>query len=73
LRQQDDEKEKDPLNEEHMSVAKTPQNSDDGEFKSASSDDRDLKPAASNHGSIRSAKQDDIYGASNIVLPCPGS
>ncbi len=22
---------------------------------------------------IRSAKQDDIYGASNIVLPCPGS
>ncbi len=21
---------------------------------------------------IRSAKQDDIYGASNIVLPCPG-
>jgi hypothetical protein len=23
--------------------------------------------------SIRSAKQDDIYGASNIVLPCPGS
>jgi hypothetical protein len=24
-------------------------------------------------GNIRSAKQDDIYGASNIVLPCPGS
>jgi hypothetical protein len=24
-------------------------------------------------GIIRSAKQDDIYGASNIVLPCPGS
>jgi hypothetical protein len=23
--------------------------------------------------SIRSAKQDDDYGASNIVLPCPGS
>jgi hypothetical protein len=23
--------------------------------------------------SIRSTKQDDIYGASNIVLPCPGS
>ncbi len=23
--------------------------------------------------SIRSAKQDDIYGASNILLPCPGS
>ena len=23
--------------------------------------------------SIRTAKQDDIYGASNIVLPCPGS
>jgi hypothetical protein len=22
---------------------------------------------------IRSAKQDDVYGASNIVLPCPGS
>jgi hypothetical protein len=22
---------------------------------------------------IRSAKQDDIYGASNIVLPCPSS
>jgi hypothetical protein len=22
--------------------------------------------------SIRSAKQDDNYGASNIVLPCPG-
>ena len=22
---------------------------------------------------IRSVKQDDIYGASNIVLPCPGS
>ncbi len=22
---------------------------------------------------IRSAKKDDIYGASNIVLPCPGS
>ncbi len=22
---------------------------------------------------IRSAKQDDFYGASNIVLPCPGS
>ena len=22
---------------------------------------------------IRSAKQDDIYWASNIVLPCPGS
>jgi hypothetical protein len=22
---------------------------------------------------IRSAKQDDIYGASNIVLPCPVS
>ncbi len=22
---------------------------------------------------IRSAKQDDIYRASNIVLPCPGS
>ncbi len=22
---------------------------------------------------IRSAKQDDDYGASNIVLPCPGS
>ncbi len=21
---------------------------------------------------IRSAKQDDIYGASNTVLPCPG-
>jgi hypothetical protein len=25
------------------------------------------------YGSIRSAKQDDIYGASNIVLPCPSS
>jgi hypothetical protein len=24
-------------------------------------------------GFIRSAKQDDNYGASNIVLPCPGS
>jgi hypothetical protein len=24
------------------------------------------------HG-IRSAKQDDDYGASNIILPCPGS
>ena len=24
-------------------------------------------------GNIRSAKQDDIYEASNIVLPCPGS
>jgi hypothetical protein len=24
-------------------------------------------------GIIRSAKQDDIYGASNIVLPYPGS
>jgi hypothetical protein len=23
--------------------------------------------------SIGSAKQDDIYGASNIILPCPGS
>jgi hypothetical protein len=23
--------------------------------------------------SIRSAKQDDNYGASNIILPCPGS
>ncbi len=22
---------------------------------------------------IRSAKQDDIHGASNIILPCPGS
>ncbi len=22
---------------------------------------------------IRSVKQDDIYGASNIILPCPGS
>jgi hypothetical protein len=22
---------------------------------------------------IRSGKQDDFYGASNIVLPCPGS
>jgi hypothetical protein len=22
---------------------------------------------------IRSAKQDDIYGASNILLPCPSS
>jgi hypothetical protein len=22
---------------------------------------------------IRSAKQDEIYGASNIILPCPGS
>jgi hypothetical protein len=22
---------------------------------------------------IRSAKQDDIYGASNITLPCPGN
>ncbi len=22
---------------------------------------------------IRSAKQEDFYGASNIVLPCPGS
>jgi hypothetical protein len=22
---------------------------------------------------IRSAKQDDIYGALNIILPCPGS
>jgi hypothetical protein len=22
---------------------------------------------------IRSAKQDDIYGASNIILPCPGN
>jgi hypothetical protein len=22
---------------------------------------------------IRSAKQDDNYGASNIILPCPGS
>jgi hypothetical protein len=22
---------------------------------------------------IRSAKQDDTYGASNIILPCPGS
>jgi hypothetical protein len=22
---------------------------------------------------IRSTKQDDIYGTSNIVLPCPGS
>jgi hypothetical protein len=22
---------------------------------------------------IRSAKQDDVYGASNILLPCPGS
>ena len=29
--------------------------------------DLDLK------NSIRSAKQDDNYGASNIVLPCPGS
>jgi hypothetical protein len=26
-----------------------------------------------NCGIIRSAKQDDIYGASNIVLPCPSS
>jgi hypothetical protein len=26
-----------------------------------------------NQGCIRSAKQDDDYGASNIVLPCPGS
>jgi hypothetical protein len=25
------------------------------------------------NGPIRSAKQDDIYGASNIVLPCPSS
>jgi hypothetical protein len=24
-------------------------------------------------GNIRSAKQDDIYGASNIFLPCPSS
>jgi hypothetical protein len=24
-------------------------------------------------GVIRSAKQDDINGASNIILPCPGS
>jgi hypothetical protein len=24
-------------------------------------------------GLIRSAKQDDVYGASNIVLPCPSS
>jgi hypothetical protein len=24
-------------------------------------------------GNIRSAKQDDIYGASNIVLPCSSS
>jgi hypothetical protein len=22
---------------------------------------------------IRSAKKDDIYGTSNIILPCPGS
>jgi hypothetical protein len=27
----------------------------------------------SDTGRIRSAKQDEIYGASNIVLPCPGS
>ncbi len=24
-------------------------------------------------GLIRSAKRDDNYGASNIILPCPGS
>jgi hypothetical protein len=28
---------------------------------------------SSSHAAIRSAKQDDIYGASNIVLSCPGS
>jgi hypothetical protein len=43
------------LNEEHMSVAKTPQNSDDGDLKPASSDDGDLKPAASNDGGLNLA------------------
>ncbi len=43
------------MNEEHMSVAKTPQNSDDGDLKPASSDDGDLKPAASNDGGLNLA------------------
>ena len=29
--------------------------------------------AGKNSGIIRSAKQDDNYGASNIILPCPSS
>jgi hypothetical protein len=32
----------------------------------------ELLPSAS-VAYIRSAKQDDNYGASNIILPCPGS
>jgi hypothetical protein len=28
---------------------------------------------ARKHDCIRSAKQDDNYGASNIILPCPGN
>ncbi len=32
-----------------------------------------LSPDPTGSAYIRSAKQDDIYGASNILLPCPGS
>jgi hypothetical protein len=35
---------------------------------------KDNKPTKEiENKNIRSAKQDDNYGASNIVLPCPGS
>jgi hypothetical protein len=54
-----DEEEDNSLNEEHMSVAKTPQNSDDRELKPASSDDGDLKPAASNDGGLKQAASND--------------
>ena len=69
MRQQDDEKEKDPLNEEHMSVAKTPQNSDDGDLKPASSDDGDLKPAASNEGGLKQAASNDADLAAATCTP----
>jgi hypothetical protein len=55
----DNDEEDNPLNEEHMSVAKTPQNSDDRELKPASSDDRDLKPATSNDEGLKQAASND--------------
>jgi hypothetical protein len=46
---------------------------DDGHNNQQTMRANDYKKMVFNAGGIRSAKQDDNYGASNIVLPCPSS
>jgi hypothetical protein len=46
---------------------------DDMDYATATKNIFTLVALLSKPTTIRSAKQDDIYGASNIILPCPGS